>query len=65
MSPVYNAIPLCHKSWETSVPSTKVTMVVMMKEVSIGFHLIQMTSSGSAFGPAIIKIFIDRLESQQ
>ena len=58
--------PLCQKSWETSIPSTKVTMgVVMMKELSIGFHLIQIKSSGSAFGPAIIKISIDKFESEQ
>ena len=58
--------PLCQKSWETSIPSTKVTMeAVMMKELSIGFHLIQMKSGGFAFGPAIIKISIDKFESQQ
>ena len=39
--------------------------VVMMKELSIGFHLIQIKSSGSAFGPAIIKISIDKFESEQ
>ena len=37
----------------------------MLKEVRMGFRLVQMKSSGPAFGSAIIKILIEKFESQQ
>ena len=37
----------------------------MMREVNMGFHLVQMKSSGPAFGPSVLKISIAKFESQQ
>ena len=37
----------------------------MLKEVSMGFRLVQMEGSGPAFGSASIKILIEKFESQQ
>ena len=37
----------------------------MLKEVIMGFRLVQMESSGPAFGSASIKILIEKFESQQ
>ena len=39
--------------------------VVMMSEVSMGFHLVLIKSGGPAFGQSVTKIFIARSESQQ
>ena len=36
----------------------------VVKEVSMGFRLVQMESSGPAFSSASIKIFIEKFESQ-
>ena len=37
---------------------------VIMKNVSMGFRLVQMESSGPAFSSASINIFIEKFESQ-
>ena len=36
----------------------------MMREVNIGFHLVQMKSSGPVFGQSVLKMFIAKFESQ-
>ena len=36
----------------------------MMKEVNMGFHLVQMKSSGPVFGQSVLKISIAKFESQ-